>query len=240
MITIGIDPSLSAFGWAVHDSNATGRSRRIASGHEETLPTTVLVARYTHFRSLVEKLIREYSPNAIGIESPAFDAGPFMPIHYCLMVYALEAIFNSRLDCVLFDPATLKSLARGDKTVKSGPMTKLDMQRFVQLDTMDSNVIDNNEADAYCIALFANKFLRVINGDIDPSTLSKNEFNTFLGRKKTVNTLKGKKVKRVAHAFRENSRYFQFSKVPLGRVDLPKKSEINSDLMKFLEELESD
>jgi hypothetical protein len=191
------------------------------------------------YRSLVKRLISTFDPGIIGIESPAYDAGPFTPIHHSLMMFCLETIFENRKDCVLFDPATLKSLAR-KSSGNRGMMTKLNMQRFVQLDTNDADVIDNNEADAYCISYFAARFHGVLAEKIKPEDLTESEFRIFLGKIKKVNTVKGKKIKRVAYAFRENSRYFNFSKIPSGRVDLPEKSAINPSLIRFLEALDKE
>jgi Holliday junction resolvasome RuvABC endonuclease subunit len=236
MISLGLDPSLTAFGWCLFDSNAKGRKRRIASGHEETLSTSVPVTRYIHLRSKVKSLLNTFEPEVVGIESPAFEAGTFVSIHHSLMIYSLEAIFEYRKDCVLFDPATLKSLARGSKSNIKGPMTKLDMQRFVSNDTMDPELIDNNEADAYCIAYFASRFTRLFNGDITPQDLSEPESRIFLEKTKKVKTLKGVKTKRTAHIFRENNRFYRFSQVPAGRIDLPKKSDIDPTLIQYLEQ----
>ena len=240
MRALGLDPSLSAYGWAIHDSSVSGKERRIVSGHEQTLPSTVPVARFMHFRTMVRNLLMEYDPDVVGIESPAYDAGPFQTIHYGLMMFSLEVVFERRKDCVLFDPATLKMLAKADPSVRKGTMTKLDMQRYVQLDTMDSAVIDNNEADAYCVGLFAARFMETVSGSVDLSSLTPSEQRVFLGRKRVVTTANGKKVRRIAHAFRENSRYFAFSKIPPGNVSLPKKSDIPSSLTDFLESLEGD
>jgi hypothetical protein len=238
MRTLGLDPSLSAYGWAIHDSDATGMQRRVASGHEGTLPSAVPVARFMHYRALVERLLLEYQPDVVGIESPAYDAGPFQTIHFGLMMFSMESIFKRRKDLVLFDPATLKGLARFGLKNKIGMISKQDMQRFVQLDTLDTNIIDNNEADAYCVAYFSARFMGVINGSINPEDLTQSELNTFLLRKKNVKTVRGKKIKMVSHAFRENSRYFRFSAVPEGEVNLPNKASVNPDLIEYLEALE--
>jgi len=71
VITLGLDPSLRSYGWAVHDNTKTGPARRVASGHEGTLPSTVPVARFMHFRALVKDLIAKYNAEVVGIESPA-------------------------------------------------------------------------------------------------------------------------------------------------------------------------
>jgi len=235
--SLGLDPSLRGFGWAVFDNQATGTERRISSGHEETFPSTVPVARYVHYRSLVKRLLNTFEPDVVGIESPAYGAGPYQTVHHSLMMFCLEAIFESRKDVVLFDPATLKSLVRGRKSVR-GLVTKLDMQKFVQFDTNDSELIDNNEADAYCISYFSTRFMSLKNGLLSPDMLSDNELRVFLEKTKKVKTLKGTANIKIAHIFRENSRFFEFSKIPEGRIDLPKKTDINTNLLSYLESCE--
>ncbi len=238
MRVLGIDPSLRAYGWAVHDSSETGVMRMVASGHEGTLPSSVPVARFMHFRALIQDLLRVHDPEVVGIESPAYGAGPFQTIHFGLMMFSLEAIFERRKDVVLFDPATLKSLVKGTKAVKKGGMTKLDMQRFVLKDTSGSFLVDNNEADAYCVALFAGRLASLLSGAIRPDELSENERSTFVMKSSRRKTGKGVRVKRTAHVFRENSRYFRFSDVPAGSVSLPTKTQIPQTILDFLEDQE--
>jgi len=193
-----------------------------------------------HFRALVADLLRRYKVDAVGIESPAYQAGPFQRIHFGLMMFSLEEVFKARKDCVLFDPATLKSLAKGDPTKHRGAMGKLDMQRRVQVDTMDTGFIDNNEADAYLVGKFAARFMRLKDGSIKPNDLEPLESRIFVTRSRKVKTLAGVTRKRVAHAFRENSRYFSFSRIPEGEVALPTKSAIRPELIQFLDSLEED
>lgn len=232
MITLGLDPSLRSYGWAVYDSKASGLAKRIASGHEGTLSSSVPVARFMHFRSLVYSLLKRWNVDAVGIESPAYQAGPFQSIHFGLMMFSLEAVFENRKDCVLFDPSTLKFLAREDSSKNRGKMQKLNMQRYVQLDTMDPNVINDNEADAYCIAKFSSRFLNFSNGDLKTEDLTPSELRVFATRNSS------KTHKRVAYAFRENSRFFKFSRVPTGSVSLPSKLLINKSIISFLDSLE--
>ena len=235
MKTLGLDPSLSAYGWAIHDDEQTGLKRRLASGHEGTLSTTVPVVRFMHMRALVASLLDRYQVDVVGIESPAYQGGPFQRIHFGLMMYSLEAIFERRLDCVLYDPSTLKLLAKKDPAKRKGTMSKLDMQRAVQIDTMDISVIDNNEADAYMVAKFAARFTGLRLGTLDPTDLDPSERQVFLERSRRVKTMRGVVSKRVAHTFRENSRYFNFSQIPKGEVSLPSKSAVRPELLEFLD-----
>jgi Holliday junction resolvasome RuvABC endonuclease subunit len=240
MRSLGLDPSLRSYGWAIHDDTKTGSARRVASGHEGTLPSTVPVVRFMHFRALVASLIMKYQPEIVGIESPAYQAGPFQRIHFGLMMFSLEAVFEKRLDCVLYDPATLKLLAKGDPTKRRGDMSKLDMQRRVQLDTMEPTTIDNNEADAYLVGLHSARLKRLLDGSIQAKDLTPAEQSVFITRSRRVKTMAGVVEKRVAHAFRENSRFFQFSAIPHGIVSLPEKSAVSPAILKFLEELQEE
>ena len=237
MRVLGLDPSLSAYGWAIHDDEQVGTKRRVISGHEGTLPNTVPVCRFMHFRALVASLLNRYDVDLVGIESPAYQAGPFQRIHFGLMMYSSESVFEKRLDFVLYDPSTLKMLAKGDPK-KHGIMSKLDMQRRVQIDTIDPVSIDNNEADAYLVAKYAARFMRLKRGDIKPTDLEASERSVFLERSRRVKTMKGVVTKRVAHVFRENSRYFQFSSIPAGQITLPAKTAIEPSILSFLESLD--
>jgi hypothetical protein len=145
-------------------------------------------------------------------------------------MFSLEAIFERRKDCVLFDPVTLKYL-----TGKS-QASKQDIQKFVQLDTVNPDSIQSDEADAYCIAKFATRFMMVKDGILNPDDLSKYEKRVFLERTRKRKGVNGKPmIKRIAHVFRENSRFFSFSRVPKGRVDLPNKIQINSSLLEWID-----
>ena len=228
MLSLGLDPSLAEFGWCVFDDQAPPHLRLIESGHEGTISLTVPVARFIHFRQMVRALLEKFSIDVVGIESPAYGGGPFSENHFGLMMFALEAIFEQRKDCVLFDPTTVKFL------VGKANFAKSDMQRYVQLDTMSSKVINNNEADAYCIAKLACRFMATRSGALRPEDLSEHERRTFLERTKR-SRLTGAQ-KRVAHVFRENNRFFLFSSVPSGTTALPHKSQIDTNLLKFLED----
>jgi len=239
MIALGLDPSLRSYGWCVYDSKAGPRTRLVASGHDGTLNSIVPVARFMHFRALVRDIIKKYSIEAVGIESPAYGGGPFSEAHFGLMMFSLEATFESRLDCVLFDPATLKYLAKSDPN-KKGIFGKSDMQKFVMMDTNSTKTVNNNEADAYCVARFCSRMIDTVNGSLDPNSLSETEKSVFIGRTKTIKRPSGIKiVKRTAYAFRENSRFFRFSHVPHGDLNLPLKTQIDENLLKFLEKSES-
>lgn len=230
MLALGIDPSLRQYGWCVLDLNAVPRLRIVASGHEGTISSTVPVARFMHFRSLVTDLLYKFNVEVVGIESPAYES-TFATTHYGLMLFSIEAIFEHRKDCVLFDPATLKYA-----TVGKGNADKSDMQQFVKKDTNSVTIINNNEADAYCIARAATRFIKCMRGELKPEQLTDSEVHIFVTRQRKRKKNDGSiNIKQIAYAFRENSRWFQFSKVPPGSISLPLKSSINKSLLEYIE-----
>lgn len=231
---LGLDPSLTGYGWGVYENSLQPSARRIASGHEGTLSDNVPVARFMHFRALVRSLIERFKPDVVGIESPAYGGGPFSEAHFGLMMFSLEAVFENRIDCVLFDPATLKLMTTG-----KGDAGKLDMQRFVQVDTMDPVPLNNNQSDAYCVARGAVRFMGIRSGTLSIDELSEKEKHVFINRTKKKKTSAGVKVRRTAHVFRENNRFFSFSKVPNGSVSLPDKTLIRPELVEWLKEEEN-
>ncbi len=234
MISLGIDPSLTGFGWAIHDNSATGLARIIDSGHMGTPTDMVPVMRFVVFRDLVDRVMKMHNPDCVGMESPAY-TGAFQVVHHGLMLYAMEAVFYNRRDLVLFDPSTLKSLLRG-MTGCTGAINKADVQRWVSLDTMDASVINHNQADAYALGFNAARFFSLLGGHLAPESLNEYEAKIFLERTKTVKTLKGPIQKNMAHAFRENQRYFRFSQIATGDVKLPAKQQIDPSLVSFLDE----
>jgi Holliday junction resolvasome RuvABC endonuclease subunit len=236
MIAIGLDPSLRSFGWAVIDTSSKGLQRRIASGHCVTVSSDCQPARYLHLQQLVRNVIQKFPQTEIvGIESPAYSAGPFQTIHHSLMMFSLAEVFLARKNCVLFDPATREYLIRNGRKGKIG---KLDIQRYVQLDTLDSTLIQNDEADAYVIGLFAARLTELRRGIIKPSDLTPAETQKFLLMTRRKKTLKGIKINKTAHIFRSNSRFYDFSQVPINSMALPQKDSISPNLLAFIDKME--
>jgi len=228
MLALGLDPSLRAFGFAVVDTSTIGLARRIVSNHYGTTNKEVPPHRYSFFQEKIREYLRLYPQiEVIGIESPAFSAGPFQTIHFALLQFSLVVAFEARKDVVLFDPATREYLVREDPKLKRGKIHKLDVQRYVQRDTMDHKIINDNQADAYVIGKFAARFMELLNGKISPEDLTPSEYQKFIGMTRKKKTLSGVKEIKTAHVFRENHRFYQFSKVSIGDSKLPKKSKID-------------
>lgn len=231
MRSAGFDPSLTSYGWAIYDSEAEGINKKVASGHVKTVPTTVPVARYCHFRSLVFDILNRFNVSVVGIESPAYGGGEFSERHFGLMMFSMEAVFEKRKDLVLYDPSTVKFLTTGNSKA-----SKTDMIRQAQIDMMSTQNYQADEIDAFHVAKFASRFYQLKLGLITPNDLTPEEKRTFIQRSKKVKGILGSRIKRTAHIFRENNRFFMFSKIPKGGTGLPDKDKIDQDILDWLEE----
>jgi len=226
MISVGLDPSLRSFGWAAYDGNSkVPQLKLLDSGTINTNVKMVPVMRFIIIRNAIDEILKRIKPDVVGIESPAYGGGNYSENHFALMIYSMESVFNNRIDCVLFDPTTVKYLAGNAKADKKY------MQNYVKEDTSMLEIIGNDEADAYCIAKFASQFYLFANESISVDELTKQQKHVFLERKRTRKTLIGKKTIRTAHLFKENKRYYRFSKVDKDEIMLPKAT----DVSKFLE-----
>ena len=73
MITLGLDPSLTGFGWCVHDSSKLGSERIVQAGVFSTSPKTMWVKRYVDLRENVAGVLDRFpTVEAVGVESPPF------------------------------------------------------------------------------------------------------------------------------------------------------------------------
>ncbi len=212
MITLGLDPSLTGFGWAIHDSNAEGPSRLIERGLFKTTPRELFVHRYMYLRRSVFELLRDRpAVENVAVESPPYGA-LFSEGLYGLYLYVNEALVLARKDVVFFDPQTLKMLVKVDPKVRKGKMSKSDMIQAAKDDT-GIRKWNHNEADAYHVARFGSRFFSYYAGGIGQDQLTPAEIQSF-SREKTYK--KGKKAgltEKLGLIFREQDRFFLYSQI---------------------------
>lgn len=215
MITLGLDPSLTGFGWCVHRSDVAGSGRVVAKGHYATDSKSIFVTRYIALRELLSQLLEAYPQiEAVGVESPPFGES-YSEGLYGLFVYVCEAVYSHRKDVVFFDPQTVKRLVRMDPAIRRGSMDKRDMVEAARIDTgILKGRFNHNEADAYHIARFAARFWEFIRGELTEEDLVPSERNAFYKVHKFKKGAKAGKTTITGLAFRENARFFRFSQIP--------------------------
>jgi len=211
MRILGLDPSLTAFGWAVHETEALGAERCPARGRFSTKASMTFVDRYIFMRESLRKLIQEVQPDRVGIESPIFN-DLFSEGMYGLFLYSNEALRIEQKDVVYFSPGQGKSHARESLArPKSWKMMKGDMVQAARADA-GGGTWNHNEADAYLIGRLAGRFWKLYEGEISAETLTPVEQKQFL----LIHTFKrGKRAGQVVEKglmYREEDRFFLWSK----------------------------
>ena len=213
MITLGFDPSITGFGWCIHDSDALSEARVVVKGVWKSSAKTLFVQRYMDLRALVAQKLDEYPQiEAVGIESPVFGE-QWSPGAYALFVYVNEVVYTHRKDVVYFDPGTVKMLAKIDPKVRKGKMFKQDMVAAARADTDIKGRFNHNEADAYHVARFAARFFMRLTNKLVDADLTPSEYRSFAKVSTLIRGERAGQVVRTGAIFKENSRFFRFSQL---------------------------
>jgi hypothetical protein len=217
MKILGFDPSLTNFGWALHDTEADGAARCIKRGRFKTSSKTLFVARYMDLRERVRGLLQEHQPDAVASESSVFGE-LYSEGMYGLFLYVVEACYTEGVDLVLFTPPQLKAHARAflERPTVNGrkwTMHKGDMAEAARDHCGGKGRIwDNNEADAYWAAVAGGRFWKRLRGVITDADLTDVEKAQFA----RINTpSRGKsagETQKTGLLYKENERFWQWSK----------------------------
>ena len=216
MRVCGFDPSMTNFGWALHDTDGVGLTRCVARGRFQTSSKTLFIDRYRELRESVHRLVEDlgvqYGVTRIGQEFPIFHEMQSEGL-YGLFLYTCEALREAKVDVVFFSPMQVKAHARDLLGRPDGwIMQKPDMVEAAKKDTGGRGSWNHNEADAYWVARTAARFWQFFDGVLKESDLTPAEARQFL----QVHTfLRGKKKGKVAKTgilYREGERFFQWSK----------------------------
>ena len=211
MRVLGLDPSLTNFGLAVHDTEAKEAGRCVARWRWQTKKKQLFVTRYMEMRQRLISLITEHNVDRVGIEYPIFNA-LWSEGMYGLFLYSCEALYESKADVVFFTPPQVKALARESLGRPKGwKMLKADMVDTAKKDTNTKARWNHNEADAYLVARSAGRFFlhldSVLTAD-DLSEVEKKMFcreHTFSRGKRAGQTVKSGLI------HREEDRFFLWS-----------------------------
>lgn len=196
MKILGLDPSLTNYGWVLLETSEEGdllavRARGRLQSKGEDFPD--MVGRYVHMREMLRIVLRDTSPDGVGIENPVFgNSAMFKEGQFGLFLFALEVLKQERMDVSLWAPAQVKAYAR---TALDRPawwkMKKSDMVEAVQVvmgdlpDVKDSKGRlrrwDHNEADAFHIGRLAAKFWAAKRHKLPPEVFSPLERKALFG-----------------------------------------------------------
>jgi len=210
MLVLGLDPSLTNFGYALHDTEGVADNRCLLRGRFQTPAKMAYVDRYIMQRESLRALIQRTQPDAVGIEYPVFD-NLYSEGMYGLFLYSSEALRLERKDVVFFSPGQVKAHAR--LRIQRPPKWKMDKPDMVEAAKADAGGgrWNHNEADAYWVGVVAGRFWKFQRGLLPEADLTPLESQQFL---KEHTFTRGKQAGRTVQsgiAYREDERFFLWS-----------------------------
>ena len=214
MLVLGLDPSLTNYGWALHDTNAPvgDISRCPARGRFRTPAKQEFVTRYISQRESLRAVIREYKPDRVGIEFPVFSS-MYSEGMYGLFLYSCEALRSEGMDVVFWSPLQVKAHARDTLDRPQGwKMDKVDMCEAAKVDAGGGRW-NHNEADAYLVGVLSGRFWDFFDGGLEEGGLTPTESRYFT---KVHTFQRGRKAGRTVKKgviYREQDRFFRWSQL---------------------------
>lgn len=212
MIVLGLDPSLTNFGWALLDTDDNSCLER---GRFQTSAKTLFVERYCDLRSSLAELLKRTEVVYVGCEYPVFKS-LYSEGMYGLWLYTAEALHEYGANLVVFSPPQIKEHARLILNRPRNPdgslwvMDKMDMVDAAKKASGDPSPWNHNEADAYWVGHTAGRFWRYLEGSLQDGDLTKSELRQFA---KVYKPTRGKNRGRVFKKgikYREGERYFRW------------------------------
>ena len=214
MKVLGLDPSLTNYGWAIHNTDApVGTPERcVARGRFRTSPKMEFIERYKAQRESLRALIREHRPDRVGIEFPVFD-NLWSEGMYGLFLYSCEALRAERMDVVFWSPLQAKAHARDTLDRPKGwKMDKVDMVEAAKKDAGPGRW-NHNEADAYLVAVLASRFWDFYDGRLKEGCLTPTESRYFTKVHTFVRGKRAGKTIKKGVIYRESDRFFMWSRL---------------------------
>lgn len=202
MDTIGLDPSLTSFGWAIYTA---GANTCLRSGVFKTRSTDLFVLRNKYMRESIEEVISESSIKFIAIEYPVFKE-TYSEGMYGLFLFSCEALYNAGVNVVFFDNSQVKAYSKRILNRPSGwLMNKSDIKEAIEvlMSIKRTSWKTSDESDALMIAYMGHRFWSHMFDD-DFEFFNKYEEKLFTEVKKHKD---GSEKKR-GIALRENERFF--------------------------------
>lgn len=216
MKVLGLDPSLTNFGWAVHDTEAKSVAACPERGRFQTSSKQLFVDRYIQMRDHVLSLVKRLGVTRVGCEYPIFNE-LWSEGMYGLFLYTCEALRIAEVDLVFFSPSQIKAHGRAflDRPKIAGKLWKMgkpDMVEAARDATGGKGRWNHNEADAYWVARTAARFWQHLDGVVGEDELTRDERKQF----RTIHIYKrgkraGQTVKK-GILYREDERFFRWTR----------------------------
>lgn len=211
MIVLGLDPSLTGYGWCLIDTEKEGDAQVLDYGVFKTVAKTYMPRRYRYLAESLDEVIRTcgYDIDWVGIEHPPFNASYSLGL-YALYMYTWEILMDHRLGFVYFLPTQLKAYVRSVLD-DSGKMFKSDMKDATKqlLNDEWAGRLNHNVADAYLVAYHAGRFRKLVDGDLTESDLTEKEAQSWT---RTIKRRKTGNIDKVGTIYQEDDKWFDLQK----------------------------
>jgi len=188
MRVLGLDPSLTNYGWAYVECDGEGYEC-IGRGRWKTSSREVFIDRYVTLREKVTNKLDQSRPEVCGIEYPIFH-DTYSEGMYGLFLYSCEALRARNIDVVFLANNQAKAYGKRVLSRPSGwKMSKADMIEAAKVLSSEKGRWTSDEADAYVIAVLTARFWMFRKGELIKSDLTTYERRMFLGnprKKKSV------------------------------------------------------
>lgn len=209
MRVLGLDPSLTNFGWAMLASDGFSVEKR---GRFQTKASQIFIQRYVYLREALRELIREEKPDRIGIESPIFN-DLYSEGMYGLFLFCNDVFLTEKMDAVFFTPPQVKSHAFDFLGRPKGwKMKKQDMVEASKKKSKTKNRWNHNEADAYWVGVSAFRFWQFYDGNLKLEDLTEKEKHQFARSHTYTRGAKTGTTEKTGLIYRQNDRFFIWSK----------------------------
>ncbi len=208
MRVLGLDPSLTHFGWALAECEAGRVPTCLDRGELRTSSSTLFVDRYVDLRERLRVLVRAHPDLLVSAEYSVFGE-TYSEGMYGVFLYMCEALRQERCPLVLWSPLHLKAQARAFlRRPPKWSMTKADMVEAAKRDTGQKRGWSEHQADAWWAARTGCRFWLLQRGEVaeqDLTTLEREQFTDVRVRKKGA--LAGT-IERKGALHKEDKRFF--------------------------------
>ena len=208
MTTLGLDPSLTNFGWCLIADDGFTVSER---GRFQTNAKQIFIERYVYLREELRNLVKTHKPDYIGIESPIFN-DLYSEGMYGLFLFCNDVFLVEKQDAVFFTPPQVKSHAFDCLGRPKGwKMKKADMVEASKKKSNTNVRWNHNEADAYWVGVIAHRFWQFYKKEITLDDLSVKEKHQFARKHTYTRGKKAGKTEATGLIYRQNDRFFTWS-----------------------------
>jgi hypothetical protein len=140
MITLGLDPSLTSYGYCIYDDSKNDYHKLVVKGRWKTTVEKHDVIRYLSIRENLRNIIHDYKITNAAMETPPI--GPTgawsQEKLYALYIYNMEVMYTEKVDILLIAPTQLHLFAKvwGARTVE-GDWFKSDMVNTARINLLE-------------------------------------------------------------------------------------------------------